>query len=136
MRPILSLQRAALASRTVMLSRQGRHAASTAAVVALFLSGCAAMGPDYQPPSMPAPTQWRGARDSGTPVLIHALARAVGRTARLPAVPVGVLLGKRAAVARLPGSLYVDGSAIRSRLAWAPPFSMEAGLAATVAALA
>jgi len=77
-----------------------------------------------------------------TPQLIRALARAMGRPARLPAVPVsalelvGTLLGKRAAVARLTGSLYVDGSAIRSHLGWMPPFSMEAGLAATVADLA
>jgi len=74
-----------------------------------------------------------------TPDLIRALANAMGRPARLLAVPVGVLelagalLGKRAAVARLTGSLYVDSSAIRSRLGWAPPFSMEAGLATTVA---
>ncbi len=77
-----------------------------------------------------------------TPELIRAVARAMGRPARLLAVPVGVLefagalLGKRAAVARLTGSLWVDSSAIRSRLGWTPPFSMEAGLAATVAASA
>jgi UDP-glucose 4-epimerase len=77
-----------------------------------------------------------------TPELIRALARAMGRPARLLAMPVGVLelvgalLGKREAVARLTGSLYVDSSAIRSRLGWTPPFSMEAGLAATVAASA
>jgi UDP-glucose 4-epimerase len=77
-----------------------------------------------------------------TPDLIRALARAMGRPARLPAVPVGVLelagalLGKRAAVARLAGSLYADNSLIRARLGWTPPFTMEAGLAATVAALA
>jgi UDP-glucose 4-epimerase len=77
-----------------------------------------------------------------TPNLIRALAQAMGRPARLLAVPVGLLefagalLGKRAAVARLTGSLYVDSSAIRSRLGWTPPFTMEAGLAATVAALA
>jgi UDP-glucose 4-epimerase len=75
-----------------------------------------------------------------TPELIRALARAMGRPARLLAVPVsalefaGMLLGRRAAVARLTGSLWVDGSAIRSRLGWTPPFSMEAGLAATVRA--
>ena len=74
-----------------------------------------------------------------TPELIRRLAHAMGRPARLLAVPVGALefagtlLGKRAAVARLTGSLYVDSSAIRSRLGWVPPFSMEAGLAATVA---
>lgn len=76
-----------------------------------------------------------------TPDLIRAVAHAMGRTARLPAVPVsviefaGMFLGKRAAVARLTGSLWVDSSLIRSRLNWTPPYSMEAGLAATVAAL-
>ena len=74
-----------------------------------------------------------------TPELIRAVARAMGRPARLLAVPVGVLelagalLGKRAAVARLTGSLFVDGSAIRSRLGWTPPYSLQQGLAATVA---
>ena len=74
-----------------------------------------------------------------TPELIRRLAHAMGRPARLIAVPVGALdfagalLGKRAAVARLTGSLHVDSSAIRSRLGWVPPFSMEAGLAETVA---
>lgn len=77
-----------------------------------------------------------------TPELIRALARAMGRPARILAVPVGVLklagalVGKRAAVARLAGSLLVDSSLIRSRLGWKPPFSMEAGLAVTVAGLA
>lgn len=76
-----------------------------------------------------------------TPQLIRAVARAMGRPARLLAVPVGVLafagalLGKRAAVARLAGSLYVDSSTIRSRLGWTPPYTMEAGLEATVTAL-
>lgn len=77
-----------------------------------------------------------------TPDLVRAIARAMDRPARLLAVPVGVLemagamLGKRAAVARLSGSLYVDSSLIRSRLGWTPPYSMEAGLAETVAASA
>ena len=75
-----------------------------------------------------------------TPELIREVARAMGRPERLFAVPVGMLelvgslLGKRAAVARLTGSLIVDSSAIRLRLGWAPPFSLEAGLVATVAA--
>jgi UDP-glucose 4-epimerase len=74
-----------------------------------------------------------------TPDLIRRLAHAMGRPARLLAVPVGALefagalLGKRAAISRLAGSLHVDSSAIRSLLGWTPPFSMEAGLAATVA---
>lgn len=45
----------------------------------------------------------------------------------------GTLLGKRAAVARLTGSLYVDSSAIRARLGWTPPNTLQQGLAATVA---
>ena len=75
-----------------------------------------------------------------TPELIRAVAHAMGRPARLLAVPVGVLafvgalLGKRAEVARLTGSLWVDGSLIRSRLGWTPPFTLRQGLAATVGA--
>ena len=74
-----------------------------------------------------------------TPELVRAVARAMGRPARLLAVPVdmleivGTLLGKRASVARLKGSLWVDSSLIRRRLGWTPPYSMEAGLAETVA---
>ncbi|MBZ0068804.1 MAG: SDR family oxidoreductase [Thiobacillus sp.] len=74
-----------------------------------------------------------------TPELIRAVARAMGRPVRLLAVPVGVLewlgtlFGKRAAVARLTGSLYVDSSYIRSRLGWTPPYTMASGLAETVA---
>lgn len=73
-----------------------------------------------------------------TPELIRAVARAMGRPARLLAVPAGVLefvgalLGRRAAVARLTGSLWVDGSAIRSRLGWSPPYTLRQGLEATV----
>jgi len=75
-----------------------------------------------------------------TPELIRAVARAMGRPARLLPVPVavlefvGALLGRRAAVSRLTGSLWIDDSLIRTRLGWTPPYSMEAGLAATVAA--
>jgi len=77
-----------------------------------------------------------------TPDVVRALARAMNCPARLLAVPVGILqcagtlLGKRAEVARLTGSLYVDSSAIRWRLGWKPPFSMDEGLAATVADMA
>lgn len=76
-----------------------------------------------------------------TPELIRAVAHAMGRPARLLVVPVGMLqfagalMGKQAAVARLTGSLWVDSSLIRSRLGWTPPYTMEAGLAETVAAL-
>ncbi len=74
-----------------------------------------------------------------TPELIRRLADALGCPARLLAVPVGALemggflLGKRAAVTRLTRSLYVDGSAIRARLGWKPPHTLQQGLAATVA---
>jgi UDP-glucose 4-epimerase len=74
-----------------------------------------------------------------TPELISAVACALERPEHLLAVPVwmleaaGTLLVKHAAVARLTGSLFVDGSAIRSRLGWMPPYSMEEGMAATVA---
>ena len=74
-----------------------------------------------------------------TPELIRALSQAMGRPARLLSVPVrtlelaGALLGKRAAVARLAGSLYVDSAAIRARLGWVPPHTLQQGLAATVA---
>ena len=76
-----------------------------------------------------------------TPDLIRAVARGLGRPARLLAVPVGMLeaagtlLGKRAAVARLTSSLFVDSSVIRSRLGWVPPFTLEQGLAATAETL-
>lgn len=76
-----------------------------------------------------------------TPELIRAIARALGRPARLLALPAGILalagalLGKRKAAAQLTGSLLIDSSAIRSRLDWTPPHSMAEGLAATVAAL-
>lgn len=75
-----------------------------------------------------------------TPDLVRAVAHAIKRPARLLWVPVsmlefmGALLGKRVSVSRLTGSLWVDSSLIRSRLNWTPPYSMEAGLAATVAA--
>lgn len=75
-----------------------------------------------------------------TPELVRAVARAMGRPARLLAVPAGVLelagvvLGKRAVVARLTDSLWVDNSLICTRLNWSPPYSMEVGLAATVGA--
>lgn len=81
-------------------------------------------------------------RAVSTPQLIRALAQAMGRPARLFSVPpwmlqvMGRLLGRTAELNRLMGSLYVDSSAIRSQLGWLPPYSMDVGLAATVAASA
>ena len=74
-----------------------------------------------------------------TPDLIRMLARAMGRPARLMSVPrgmlewVGTLVGKRSAVGRLVGSLFVDSSLIRSRLGWVPPYTLRQGLDETVA---
>ena len=75
-----------------------------------------------------------------TPELIRAIAKAMNQPARLIPVPVSLLhlagrmTGRSAAVSRLTGSLYVDSQAIRSQLDWTPPYSMQAGLAQTVAA--
>lgn len=75
-----------------------------------------------------------------TPELIHAVANALNRPVRLLPIPVsllqlaGLMTGRGIAVSRLTGSLYVDDQAIRSRLDWKPPYSIEAGLAETVAA--
>lgn len=75
-----------------------------------------------------------------TPELILALAQAMGRPAHLFSLPAwalratGRMLGRAAEFNRLTDSLYVDSSAIRSHLGWLPPYSMAAGLAATVAA--
>lgn len=56
------------------------------------------------------------------------LASALGRRARLFAVPAAVL------PAALTRSLEVDDRALRNDLAWRPPFALEEGLAATVQA--
>jgi nucleoside-diphosphate-sugar epimerase len=80
--------------------------------------------------------------DFSTPALIRLFAAALGRPARLFAVP-GPFF---AALRRLPGigpplsrltlSLQVDGGATRALLGWAPPIAAEAGLAATARAFA
>jgi nucleoside-diphosphate-sugar epimerase len=75
--------------------------------------------------------------DLSTPDLARAIARALGVNARLlPCPPVvlklgAALTGKRAELARLSGSLQVDGSAIRRELDWRPRFSLASGLAET-----
>ncbi|HXG45168.1 MAG TPA: NAD-dependent epimerase/dehydratase family protein [Gemmatimonadales bacterium] len=86
-------------------------------------------------------------RDLSTPELIRAIGAALGRPARLLAVPAGWLrLGGRAGdqlarflpwpytsatVERLLGSLQVDITRIRERLGYSPPFTLEDGLRAT-----
>ena len=77
--------------------------------------------------------------DVSTPELIRRTAAALGMPARLLPCPVslmklaGKLTGKSGAVDRLTGSLTVDSSKIRRELGWAPPFTMEVGLAETAA---
>ena len=74
-----------------------------------------------------------------TPALVRGIAAALGRPARLFALPPGwlrvgaALVGRGAEAARLTGSLVVDDSLIRARLDWRPPYTMADGLAATAA---
>jgi nucleoside-diphosphate-sugar epimerase len=76
--------------------------------------------------------------DISTPELVRRIARAMGRRARLLAVPVpllrlaGGLLGRGENVRRLCGSLTVDITPTRERLGWSPPLSMDEALARTV----
>lgn len=75
--------------------------------------------------------------DLSTPDLIRKLASAMGRTPRLLPCPPSLLhlgatlLGKRAEVLRLTGSLTMDSTRIRSELGWQPPFSVAQGLEET-----
>lgn len=81
--------------------------------------------------------------DDGRPVssadLVRAMARAIGRRPRLPAVPVGWLrwlariAGREAAVERLVADLEVDSSRLQRVVGWTPPFDLDAGLRATLA---
>ncbi|WP_260293646.1 UDP-glucose 4-epimerase family protein [Sedimenticola hydrogenitrophicus] len=77
--------------------------------------------------------------DVSTPELARRVAAALGRPALLLPVSVawmrwaGRLLGRRAAVERLIGSLAVDIKYIQNDLGWSPPFSMQSGIAATAA---
>lgn len=73
--------------------------------------------------------------DLSTPEIVRGLARAMSRPARLVAVPpfaleaAAALLGRRAAVRRLCGSLQVDIAASRTLLGWNPPLTVDAGFA-------
>lgn len=77
--------------------------------------------------------------DLSTPDLIRRLGVAMGRPVRLIAAPVGVLralgglLGKKAEIARLCGSLMVDITPTRVKLGWSPPVSVDEALQRTVA---
>lgn len=75
--------------------------------------------------------------DVSTPELIRRIAAALGTSLRLfplsPLLMSGVakLLGKKAAVDRLLGTLTVDPSKIRRELNWTPPHTMAQGLKET-----
>lgn len=65
-----------------------------------------------------------------TPDLARAIARALGRPARLVPFPPSILRWTPL-LRRLTDSLEVDDSAIRSELGWRPPYTLEEGLRAT-----
>lgn len=73
--------------------------------------------------------------------LIRRLARAMGRPARLVPIPSSVLsaaaalAGQRHLARRLLGSLCVDITKARQRLAWVPPVSVDEGLRRAVTAV-
>ncbi len=72
--------------------------------------------------------------DISTTELLHHMAHAMGRTARLIPVPARViecaarLLGKSAVAQRLCGSLQVDIDKTKSKLCWHPPITLDAAL--------
>lgn len=75
--------------------------------------------------------------DVSTPELVRAMAGALGVAPRLLPCPVswlalaGAVTGRRAAVARLTGSLQVDNAAARRELQWQPRCTLAQGLAET-----
>jgi len=66
--------------------------------------------------------------------LLQLIAKAMGKSARTIPVPAPIIrllaaaIGKKAAAARLVGSLEVDISDTRQRLDWTPPVSLEEGM--------
>lgn len=79
------------------------------------------------------------AEDLSTADLVRRMGLALGKPARLLAVPAPLmiwaasLLGKRGVAQRLCGSLQVDISKARKLLGWAPPVSVDEGLRRVVA---
>lgn len=79
------------------------------------------------------------AESVSTSELVLRLTRALGVAPRLFHVPAfamragGMLLGKRASLARLLGTLEVDAGRFRELARWVPPFTVDEGLAATAA---
>lgn len=78
--------------------------------------------------------------DLSTTELLRRLGMALGKPARLIPVPPGllrgaaVLLGKRAVMERVCGSLQIDIEKTRNMLGWSPPVSVDSALASTAAA--
>lgn len=76
--------------------------------------------------------------DFSTADLIRRLGHAMDRRVRLVSVPLGLLrfsgrlMGRKAEVARLCGSLVVDIAQTREKLTWSPPLATDEGLARTV----
>jgi nucleoside-diphosphate-sugar epimerase len=76
--------------------------------------------------------------DISIPDLVRRISSSLGKSVFLVPVPVpfmqwlGWVLGKRMAVDRLLGSLSVDSTGVLKRIGWAPPYTMDAGLSATV----
>lgn len=76
--------------------------------------------------------------DISTPDLLRRLGLAIGRPARLLPCPAaclrlgGRLTGQSEQIERLLESLRIDSGKIRRDLNWAPPFSLQQGLRATV----
>jgi nucleoside-diphosphate-sugar epimerase len=79
----------------------------------------------------------RDGEDVSTPELMRRIAAALGRPARLFAVPTALLkamarlAGRGDMAARLLDTLAVDDRKIRRELGWSPPFAMAEGLART-----
>lgn len=77
--------------------------------------------------------------DLSTPDLIQRVTKALRSSARLWPVPLSVLrwlgkaVGQKAIVDRLLSSLQVDSSKIRRELNWQPSYSVDQGLAETIA---
>jgi UDP-glucose 4-epimerase len=78
-------------------------------------------------------------RELSTPELVRELARALGKSARLPKVPLSLLriaakaTGQMAQYARLCFSLAVDMTDTQRTLDWRPPLSVEESIDRTVA---
>lgn len=77
--------------------------------------------------------------DISTPELIGKLALLMNRPARLLSVPcwvmelAGKMTGKGDEIRRLSDSLVLDSRLLRQELGWKPPFTMQEGLAETIA---